>query len=87
MQLLSPFDFIWNDFQTFRKLTWLYVETLIITLYHQNDISVFKFWTIGGIFLHMFSDALLFDMMLNTAYEDGVENHQDLLERDMYLGK
>ena len=34
----------------------------------------------------MFSDALLFDMMLNTAYEDGVHTTQDLIDRDMRLG-
>ena len=49
-------------------------------------ISVFKFWTIGGIFLYMFSDALLFDMMLNTAYEDGIDTIQDLIDREMSLG-
>ena len=51
-----------------------------------NMILVFKFWTIGGIFLYMFSDALLFDMMLNTAFEDGIDTIQDLIDRDMYLG-
>ena len=49
-------------------------------------ISVFKFWTIGGIFLYMFSDALLFDMMLNTAFEDRIDNITDLNVRDMSLG-
>ena len=34
----------------------------------------------------MFADAVLFDMMLNTAFEDGVNTHQDLLDRDMTLG-
>ena len=48
--------------------------------------SAFKFCVIGGIFLHMFADSLLFDMMLNTAYEDGVDIPQDLLDRDMSLG-
>ena len=52
-----------------------------------NMISVFKFWTIGGIFLYMFSDALLFDMMLNTAFQDGIDTIQDLIHRDMSLGK
>ena len=51
-----------------------------------NIILVFKIWTIGGIFLHMFSDALLFDMVLNTAYNDGVDSLQDLIDRDMSLG-
>ena len=51
-----------------------------------NMKSVFKFWTIGGIFLLMFADALLFDMVLNTAFEDGVDTHQDLIDRDMTLG-
>ena len=50
-------------------------------------ISVFKFWTIGGIFLFMFSDALLFDHMLKTAYEDGVDTIEDLIDRDMSLGR
>ena len=49
-------------------------------------ISVFKFWTIGGIFLYMFSDAILFDMMLKTAFGDGVDTIQDLIDRDMSLG-
>ena len=52
-----------------------------------NTISVFKFWTIGGIFLHMFADSVLFDMMLKTAYEDGIDTHQDLIDRDMSLGQ
>ena len=51
-----------------------------------NMISVFKFWTIGGIFLYMFSDALLFDMMLNTAFQDGIDTIQDLIDKDMSLG-
>ena len=54
---------------------------------HQPDLLVFKFWTIGGIFLYMFSDALLFDMMLNTAFQDGIDTIQDLIDRDMSLGK
>ena len=49
-------------------------------------ISVFKFWVIGGVFLHMFADALLFDMVLNTAYQDGVDTIDDLIDRDMNLG-
>ena len=49
-------------------------------------ISVFKFWTIGGIFLHMFADSMLFDMMLKTAYQDGVDTPKDLIDRDMSLG-
>ena len=51
-----------------------------------NMISVFKFWTIGGVFLHMFADSKLFDMMLKTAYQDGVDTPQDLIDRDMTLG-
>ena len=51
-----------------------------------NMILLFKFWTIGGIFLYMFSDALLFDMMLNTAFQDGIDTIQDLVDRDMSLG-
>ena len=56
------------------------------TILYINMISVFKFWTIGGIFLYMFSDALLFDMMLNTAFQDGIDTIQDLIDRDMSLG-
>ena len=51
-----------------------------------NMKSVFKFWTIGGVFLHMFADSMLFDMMLKTAYQDGVDTPQDLIDRDMTLG-
>ena len=48
--------------------------------------SVFKFWVYGGVCLHQFADSLLFDMVLKTAYEDGVDTHQDLIDRDMSLG-
>ena len=34
----------------------------------------------------MFADSKLFDMMLKTAYEDGVDTSQDLIDRDMTLG-
>ena len=34
----------------------------------------------------MFADSMLFDMMLNTAYEDGVDTIEDLIYRDMSLG-
>ena len=34
----------------------------------------------------MFSDALLFDMVLNTAFQDGIDSIQDLNVRDMSLG-
>ena len=49
--------------------------------------TVFKFCVIGGIFLQMFADSRLFDMMLKTAYEDGVDTINDLIDRDMLLGK
>ena len=49
-------------------------------------IPVFKFCVIWGIFLTWFADALLFDNLIKTAYEDGVDTHQDLLDRDMTLG-
>ena len=51
-----------------------------------NMISVFKFCVIWGIFLTWFADALLFDNLIKTAYEDGVDTYQDLLDRDMTLG-
>ena len=35
----------------------------------------------------MFSQSLLFDMMLNTAFQDGIDNIQELIDKDMYLGK
>ena len=35
----------------------------------------------------MFADSLLFDMMLKTVYGDGVDSLQDLIDRDMSLGK
>ena len=50
-------------------------------------LSVFKFCVIGGIFLQMFADSLLFDMMLKTAFQDGVDTPEDLIDRDMSLGK
>ena len=58
----------------------------IPTILTINMISVFKFCVIGGVFLHMFADSMLFDMMLKTAYEDGVDTPQDLIDRDMSLG-
>ena len=50
-------------------------------------ISVFKFCVIWGIFLTWFADSLLFDMMIQTSYKDGVKTVQDLIDRDMSLGK
>ena len=41
---------------------------------------------IGGIFLFMFSDAILFDMMLKTAFKDGVDTIENLIDREMRLG-
>ena len=49
--------------------------------------SVFKFCVIWGIFLTWFADALLFDMMISTDYEEPVDSVEDLIERDMTLGK
>ena len=34
----------------------------------------------------LFADALLFDHMLKTGYEDGVDTIQDLIDKDMSLG-
>ena len=34
----------------------------------------------------MFADSLLFDMMLKTAFQDGVDTPEDLIDRDMSLG-
>ena len=52
----------------------------------QTSSSVFKFCVIWGIFLTWFADSLLFDMMIKTAYKDGVDTVQDLIDRDMTLG-
>ena len=52
-----------------------------------NMISVFKFVVIWGIWLALFADALLFDHMLKSGYEDGVDTIQDLIDRDMSLGR
>ena len=81
----------WRNFNyaNVRKASYTGCQTLLnipIILTTNMMCSVFKFWTIGGIFLYMFSDALLFNMMLNTAYEDCVDTVQDLIDRDMYLG-
>ena len=48
-------------------------------------ISVFKFFVIYGICLCLFVDAILFDMVLKTAFEDGIDDHEDLIDRDMSL--
>ena len=53
----------------------------------QTSSSVYKFCVIGGIFLHWFTDSMLFSTMLKTGYEDGVETIQDLIDRDMSLGR
>ena len=34
----------------------------------------------------MFSDAILFDMMLKTAFKDGVDTIENLIDREMRLG-
>ena len=54
---------------------------------HSTYTSVFKFCVIGGIFLHWFTDSMLFSTMLKTGYEDGVDTIQDLIDRDMSLGR
>ena len=68
----------------YQGITRLMINVLIIlTIYIP---SVFKFCVIGGIFLQMFADSLLFDMMLKTAFQDGVDTPEDLIDRDMSLG-
>ena len=49
-------------------------------------ISVYKFSVIYGICMCLFADALIFDIMLKTAFHDGVETIQELIDRDMSLG-
>ena len=40
---------------------------------------------IWGIFLTWFADALLFDTMIKTSYEEPINSIDDLIERDMTL--
>ena len=54
---------------------------------HQHDLSVFKFCIIWGVWLALFADALPFDHMLKSGYEDGVDTIQDMIDRDMSLGR
>ena len=70
-----------------RKASYRGIKTFFMYILTITMISVFKFCVIGGIFLHMFADAVLFDMMLKTAYEDGIDNETDLIERHVSLGK
>ena len=49
-------------------------------------ISVFKFCVFWGIFLTWFADSLLFDMMIKTSFKDGVDQIQDLIDKDIRLG-
>ena len=49
-------------------------------------ISVYRLSVIYGICLCLFADAILFDLMLKTAFGDGVDTIQDLIDRDMSLG-
>ena len=49
--------------------------------------SVFKFCVIWGIFLTWFAEALLFDMMVSTDFEEPIDSIDDLIERDMTLSK
>ena len=68
----------------YRGITRLMINVLIIlTIYIP---SVFKFCVIGGVFLLWFADSMLFSMMVKTTFQDGVDTHQDLLDREMSLG-
>ena len=42
---------------------------------------------IGGIFLFWFFDALFFTMFIKEEFGEGVDSIDDLIERDMALGK
>ena len=55
--------------------------------FNQHYISVFKFCVIWGIFLTWFAEALLFDMMVSTDFEEPIDSIDDLIERDMTLSK
>ena len=70
-----------------RQLSEVVNDRYSISSDHQHDISVFKFCVIWGVWLALFADALLFDHMLKTGYEDGVDTIQDLIDRDMSLGR
>ena len=51
-----------------------------------NMISVYKFCVIYGICLCLMAESLIFDMMLNTAFEDGIDTIEDLIDMDIRLG-
>ena len=85
---------VYTSLEEFRVFTYANVRkasyrgkiNINITIIVIIIVIVFKFCVIGGIFLQMFADSLLFDMMLNTAYEDGVDTYQDLIDRNIRLG-
>ena len=52
-----------------------------------NHIKVFKYCVLGGIFIFWFFDAMFFSMLIKEEFEDGVNTVQDLIYRDMELGK
>ena len=52
-----------------------------------NMILVFKLCIMWGVWMALFADALLFDHMLKSGYEDGIDTIQDLIDRDMSLGR
>ena len=71
-----------------RKASYRGSKTIInIIIILTFNVIVFKFCVIWGIFLTWFADSLLFDMMITTSYKDGVNTVQDLIDRDMSLGK
>ena len=63
-------------------------ESFIISVIkiHLNNILVFKFSVIWGIFLFYFFDAMFFTMLIKEEYLEPVKTHQDLIDRDMSLG-
>ena len=76
------------NYANVRKATYRGKEPIlnILIILIINMISVFKFCVIWGIFLTWFADSLLFDMMIQTSYKDGINSVQDWIDRDMFLG-
>ena len=58
----------------------------MIFINYINNVLVFKFSVIWGIFLFYFFDAMFFTMLIKEEYLEGVNTPEDLIDRDMSLG-
>ena len=75
------------NYANVRKAAYRGSKTVILSDSETFILSVFKFCLIWGIFLTWFADSLLFDMMLKTSFKDGVDNTQNLIDKNMILCK